>query len=292
MSRVCLECVIAVSLSHRVPRACSAWPLSRRAILAECTGHRLVLKRSSKPAREERFYYCVGAPVVEWRTAIEGFIVYEYIEGRPAADELIRDLQAGDIESAARTAFRVGEAIGRLHAALERCGPWPGESYEGLVRERCVLARRAGYRGPCPRPPEGEYTAASHGDLHLGQAIMADHGVAFVDAEGEPDTRVEPPPEYDLVAAARSAHYAAVLAGAGLEAASVLAGSIARGYCRQRGAVEMHPSVYAARALYEYYYELSRKTGLHGIPLESLRLLFRGREPVYGALVEASGSCV
>jgi len=267
------------------------FPISPGRLLVEAGGARLVFARAARPSRWLRLSSCAPSllPRVLWLVNFEGAIVYEYVEGEPLDSVVEEALALGRLGAARAAAFELGEALARLHSQLSDC-PEGRFGLEELLRDRCRLAASAGLRW-CPWKARGEYIAYSHWDPHLGQAIRGAQGIVFVDLDGEPGARVPPPPEYDVAVAARSIDYASALAQ-DRGAAPTLAGALALGYCRIRSLdpARLRAS-YAARLAYEYYFEVSRGTGLEWIPASALDAFEAGRDPVYRAVAEVAREC-
>jgi len=268
------------------------FPLSPGRLLVEFGAARLVVARVSRPWRWLRLSRCAPGPLarVVWLLQSRGEVVYEYVVGEPLDSIVVEALALGRGGEALGAAFDLGSVLARLHGLLARC-PEGRFSLASLAEDRCGLAARAGLRRCPARAIRGGYTAYSHWDPHLGQTIRGPGGVVLVDLDGEPDASVPPPPEYDLAVAARSLDYASRLAQAPW-AAPRLARALALGYCRLRRVNPLLFTVsYGARLAYEYYFEVSRRTGLEWVPESSIEAFEARRDPVHGAVLEVAEAC-
>lgn len=214
----------------------------------------------------------------------------EMVEGPTAADLLLEALANKDVELALHLVRMIGRELRGFHEELEKCPRRINASpIHIIVRERCSLAgslsgggrglaaRACSFLGRRIHGREECTFIAGHGDLHLYQAVVGERRIYFLDPGREPDTRSNPCLEYDLASLIRSIEYAVDMVSAvlgpieGLKEALAYETLSIYGLDRiDTGALTI---LYTARALYEYYYEVSRNTGLEWIPARALQAL-------------------
>lgn len=215
-------------------------------------------------------------------------ICLQAVEGPTAADEIIYSLVSRNMEKAVSIVRLIGTALRRLHEDLLRCNrSMPPSPLGRVVTERCNLAIQAsvpGYRDlirhVCSQLIESIKRSlqcgsrAGHGDLHLYQVIMGDK-VYFLDPGREPDTETYTCIEYDVVSLARSIEYAAemslVFEGESGLVRQLLVNELLSSYRLKGVEPDVLDALYTARTIYEYYYEVTRSTGMEWIPIKALR---------------------
>ncbi len=215
--------------------------------------------------------------------------------GEPVASILYVKLSQGDLNGAFRLAYNVGYEVARLHESLHRCSV-QADICNRIIEERRSLAVKAGLS---PDLVDGflpvnscKYLSdsgiAGHGDLHLNQILLYKDKYYFIDFSGEPGTVTNPPVEYDLSTLIRSldymAHIVSRIYGNYSEFYNLLLYAFLKGYSSIRAlpAWETIEAYCRARTLYEYYYEVSRKTQLEWIPLATIRKAINGETCIGG----------
>ena len=227
--------------------------------------------------------------------------VTRWVEGERLDKAVIAGMRRG---AAPRDALRwLGRAVRAVHEALAGLPPGPSRAGAAAwgwlerLRVRAGIARAAcpGCRGAADALESlyrvywrmaGELSSCTaqhvHGDLHLGQALLAGESVVLLDYEGEPYRfppawRDEPEPvERDLASILRSLDYAARIAGL-REAPRGLWEAFLEGYGGRRGCPEWALGFWLAeRASYELVYEIRARTGLEWVPASFLVRLARG----------------
>jgi maltokinase len=265
---------------------------------------RAVLRRDGRDLAVVRDYLLASSDA--WQMAQTS--LRDLLNSRLAPDEAGADFGP--------EAVALGEVTGQLHSELaEAFGATPGDPAAWLEQARELLARSSD-----DLPRSGELDGAfarlldvsepglairAHGDMHLGQFLLADTGWFVLDFEGEParpvSERVRPAsPLRDVSGMIRSFHYAtqAVLRERGRDVdpdLRDLAGdweqraseAFWRGYIDVEGAVRLLPvedddrtSLLAAfeleKAIYEVGYELAHRPSWADIPASAIeRLLDR-----------------
>ncbi len=264
-----------------------------------------------------------------WTWAVE--YLERFLEGS-VADEAIEDPHAAFLELIATLGTRVGE----LHCAFAiRSGDPdfdpqpadPGQQQQWLQRVReetidslgmlgarlgelpaeAVLASRAELVGivDAQRPLPGVASARHHGDLHLGQVLLANNDFLIIDFEGEPsrpipERRARHTPLRDVAGMLRSFDYvrwtalhgAMPGAGDGRRLAPLAARWLAEvraafleAYSNATAEARLFPSLSAARgllgvlelekAMYELRYEIHHRPSWAEIPLNGILEIVR-----------------
>jgi maltose alpha-D-glucosyltransferase/alpha-amylase len=125
-------------------------------------------------------------------------------------------LTRADVETVAHEARNLAK---RAYAAVERVSS--GQESEGSILARALLDSRDAIEAAIAAAtvtPVGAVKSRIHGDLHLGQILIARDDVMIVDFEGEPlrsleERRMKASPAADVAGMLRSYAYAAATAG-------------------------------------------------------------------------------
>jgi maltose alpha-D-glucosyltransferase/alpha-amylase len=212
-------------------------------------------------------------------------------------------LQATDIESWTATAVQeAAAALDQLAARTEDLPPDAAAPAAALLKGRDTLLGAIRALG---RPMQGGLKTRIHGDLHLGQVLVAAGDAVIVDFEGEPlrpleERRAKGPPARDVAGMLRSLDYAADAALRALPpqppgSPDVRAALVERwrvaaretflgGYDTAIGEARVWPQpaaerqalidlFVAAKAAYELTYELANRPAWVGIPIAALLAL-------------------
>jgi maltose alpha-D-glucosyltransferase/alpha-amylase len=252
-------------------------------------------------------------------TAFEGYAPFAETFGRrlaemhsilaqPSDDPAFAPETAGDADVAAWT-----EAVrGQLAAALDALAgreswddPEDARMAADLVERRSALEDAV---GTLAQAGTGSLRTRTHGDLHLGQILVAGGDVVIIDFEGEPakpleERRAKNSPLRDVAGVIRSFDYAAAVAedthatrtGAAEARAHDLfdrfriasTQAFLQGYAQGGAPVEVGPLLdlfVLEKAAYEVTYEAANRPKWIGVPLRGLwalseRLLSDPREP-------------
>jgi maltose alpha-D-glucosyltransferase/alpha-amylase len=186
--------------------------------------------------------------------------------------------------------------------AQPRPGDMQSQAAEARVLADAVLARRDAILALADSAPEasGLVSSRHHGDLHLGQVLLANNDFLIIDFEGEPsrpmaERRARHTPLRDVAGMLRSFDYArcAALRGAlqgpddaarfaplGAQWLAETREAFLAGYARTGAETGLFPSLDAVRgllsllelekAMYELRYEIRNRPGWVGIPLQGI----------------------
>ncbi|MGK7860873.1 maltose alpha-D-glucosyltransferase [Falsiroseomonas sp. E2-1-a4] len=212
-------------------------------------------------------------------------------------------MQAADITGWTKMAVKETEAA--LDQLSRRIGDLPADTAlpaNTLLQSRDALIKAI---RALERPMQGGFRTRIHGDLHLGQVLVAAGDAVIVDFEGEPlrpleERRAKGPPARDVAGILRSLDYAAEAALRGLApqppgAPDVREAMVERwrvgareafmaAYAEAIGEAPAWPQAeadrqalvdlfVAAKAAYELTYELANRPAWAGIPIAALLAL-------------------
>lgn len=263
----------------------------------------------------------VVAPIAEWRVDDDYGVVNELLVGSADGWHLaltslhdLYDRRVVPEEAPGDFGFeaeRLGNVVGQLHVAMaEAFGTSPPDVEQWIVDMEAQLGRVAIDPAQLERA-RGVFAALRgvdvgpsirvHGDLHLGQTLLADRGWFILDFEGEParpiaERRRPSSPLRDVAGIVRSLHYAAHVAlrdigGADDDELLRLADAWERhnaerflaGYLGCEDVDDLLPAVDARavvrrafeldKALYEVGYELAHRPDWVGIPAAAVTRL-------------------
>jgi maltose alpha-D-glucosyltransferase/alpha-amylase len=200
-------------------------------------------------------------------------------------------------------AFWVRDVMERANRIFEKLKVSPPDSFDQALTERLIRfePELAAYASSLIRSSIGRCKIRHHGDLHLGQVLVADDDAVIIDFEGEPsrpvaERRRKAPAARDVAGLLRSLDYAAMLFGHLSHDSSELAPAASRSllawreqttegflsaYKEAMGASMLWPDraneakamlnfFLLEKALYEIEYELSYRPSWVSVPLRGI----------------------